>query len=92
MSNLTVADELAYDALPDDTRALCDKILAHRIGSEVDTAVQIERREAYNSGYCAGTDDGYAEGKEQGLRIGHQRGYDAAVAERRKAEGDAAAS
>jgi flagellar biosynthesis/type III secretory pathway protein FliH len=87
MSDLTVADELAYDALPDDTRALCDKIFAHRIDQEV------EARVTYGLGeFQISRDEGFEEGKAEGIRVGYQRGYDAAVAERKKAEGDAAAS
>lgn len=50
MSDLTVADELAYAALEEKTRELCDKIIAARIEEPAKEALD----EAWSEGYEAG--------------------------------------
>lgn len=49
MSDLTVADELAFDALDEATRALCNKVVAAAV--EVSEAAASD---AYDDGYKAG--------------------------------------
>lgn len=47
---LTVADQLAYDALPADTRALCDRMVRARLQTVADAAYG----EGYRLGETAG--------------------------------------
>lgn len=60
MSDLTVADELAFAALPDETRTLCEKIIDARVEEVADRAV----RAALESEAIANTwQDGYNAGQ-----------------------------
>jgi flagellar biosynthesis/type III secretory pathway protein FliH len=55
MSDLTVADELEYDALPEETRKLCDKIIDARA---------VDAEDEYEKGYNAGRERGEQDADE----------------------------
>lgn len=54
--NVSVGDELAYDALPEETRRLAERVLGMRIS---------RGDEAYSEGYDDGKERGQALAKEQ---------------------------
>jgi hypothetical protein len=64
---LTVADELAFDALADETRTLCEKIIASKVEDAED-----EAESAYEDGFRAGNTDRdgtMAEAEREKLRL-----------------------
>ena len=53
-NQVTVADELAFAALPDDIRAIADKMVESRLRAVYD--------DGYSDGRRAGREDGYDDG------------------------------
>src|ERR1051326_7012849 len=57
---LSVADQLYYDALEPETRAMVDRIIATRVEDETDAQLQDTFNMAFSDGHSAGYSDGKA--------------------------------
>lgn len=49
MDDLSVADQMAYEALPADVRALCDRVVAERVRDALDP---LDEDASEGDGHC----------------------------------------
>lgn len=68
----SLADQLAFDALEPEVRAMIERVMADRKQDDIEERL----RDAYADGHADGYEQGHADGHEDGYKEGEQAVHD----------------